>query len=135
MDSLINTMHIFIVKRGKVKSTKGLQLSIRTIQDVPLETGYKYLGILRTEENLLTEVKYGATSLYLKRVKQVLKSKLSGPHKIQAINTYGVSVISYTAGILPWTETEVAELYRKKERYIQCMEHSTQTKMLTGCIS
>ena len=129
IDSLISTVRIFsddigmkfglgkcarlIVERGKVKNTEGLQFSIGTIQVVPLEPGYKYLGILQAEENLLTEVKYGSASLYLKRVKQVLKFTLSGPNKIQAINTYAVSVISCTAGIIPWTETEVAELDRK----------------------
>ena len=83
---------------------------------MPLETEYKYLGIIEAEENLLTEVKYDATSPYLKRVKQVLKSKLSGPNKIQAINIYAVPVICYTAGIIPWTETEVAELDRKTRK-------------------
>ena len=60
----------FIVERGKVKSTEGLQLSIGTIQDVSLETRYKYLGIMQTMENMLTEVKEKAISLYIKRIKQ-----------------------------------------------------------------
>ena len=70
-----------VIERGKVKTTDGLELSIGTMQDVQVETGYKYLGILQAHENMQTKVKEKASSLYLKRVKQVLKSKLNGPKK------------------------------------------------------
>ena len=65
-----------------------------------LATGYKYLDIMQTIEIMLTEIKEKATSLYIKRLKQVLKSKQNGRNKIQAINTYAAPVISYTAGVI-----------------------------------
>ena len=34
----------------------------------------------------------------------VLKSKLNGKNKIQAINTWAVAVMRYGAGIMKWTD-------------------------------
>ena len=132
IDSMINTVRIFsedigmkfglekcarlIVERGKVKSTDGLQLNMGTIKDASLEEGYKYLGILQAQENMQAEVKAKAKSLYLKRVKQVLKSKLNGANKIQAINMYAIPVMSYTGGVIKWTEAELTEMDRKTRK-------------------
>ena len=132
IDSLINTVRIFsddigmkfglekcarlVVERGKVKQTDGLQLNIGNIQDVEVSQGYKYLGILQGQENLQQEVKSKATHLYFKRVKQVLKSKLNGQNKIQAINTYAMPVLSYMGGVIEWTQSEIEELDRKTRK-------------------
>ena len=140
---MINTVRIFsdvmlmkfsldkctrlVIERGKVKTNEGLELSIGTMQDVQVETGYKYIEILQAYENMQTKVKEKASSLYLKRVKQVLKSKLNGPNKIQAINTYAMPVISYTGGIIQWTESEVAELDRKTRKTLT-MYHALHPK-------
>ena len=45
-----------------------------------------------------------------------MKSKLNGQKKIQAINSYAIPVISYTAGIISWTQNEIAELDRKTRK-------------------
>jgi hypothetical protein len=105
IDSLINTVRIFsddismkfglekfarlVVERGKVEQRDGLQLNIGNIQDVEVSQEYEYLGI-----------KSNATHLSFKRVRQVLKSKLNGQNKIQAINTYGMPVLSYKGGVI-----------------------------------
>ena len=54
--------------------------------------------------NRWAKVKLRVTKQYIKRVKQVLKSKLNSHNQIQAINMYAIPVISYTGGIMKWTD-------------------------------
>ena len=44
---------------------------------------------------------------YFKRLKATLKSKLNAKHGFQAINTWVVPTILYSAGIIEWTKEEV----------------------------
>ncbi|MHC5954160.1 hypothetical protein ACYTX9_09610, partial [Streptococcus pyogenes] len=48
-----------------------------------------------------------ATTKYLQRVRQVLRSQLNGKNKIRAINTYALPVIRYPAGVIGWPEEEI----------------------------
>ncbi|KAJ8029456.1 hypothetical protein HOLleu_28849 [Holothuria leucospilota] len=107
-----------IIKRGKVEVTQGLLLDIGKIRDVEVERGYKYLGILQGMENLQKQVKANTIKTYTKRIRQVMKTKLSGQNKIQAINTYAMPVVSYTAGIIEWTQTEMKDLDRKTRKLL-----------------
>jgi hypothetical protein len=52
----------------------------------------------------------------------VLKSKLNGQNKIQPINTYFMPVLSYTEGVIEWTQSEVEELDRKPRKTLNNYE-------------
>ena len=59
---------------------------------------------------------------YKRRLKLLLKTKLSGKNKIMAVNT--LAVLRYSAGIVEWrSDDELKELDRK-----------TRKMMWTGCI-
>ena len=47
---------------------------------------------------------------YKRRLRLVLKSKLNGKNKIQAINTWGVALLRYGAGIINWKVHELKTL-------------------------
>ena len=47
---------------------------------------------------------------YKKRLTLVLKSKLNGKNKVNAINTWAVSILRYRAGIIRWTKEELKTL-------------------------
>ena len=105
-----------VIVRGNIKLTDGLDLDIGKIRDADLHEGYKYLGILQNMENKERMVKDKASATYRKRLRQVLKSRLNGRNKIDAINTYALPVITYTAGIINWSQNELAELDRKTRK-------------------
>ena len=44
---------------------------------------------------------------YIKRLKAILKSKLNFGTTVKAINTWAVSVIRYSAGIVDWKNSEL----------------------------
>ena len=63
-----------IVNRGKVKSTSGISLPERQIDDIG--DTYKYLIILQSFGSNNEEIRCKATSEYRNRVRRVQRSKL-----------------------------------------------------------
>ena len=54
---------------------------------------------------------------YKRRLKLVLKTKLSGKNKIMAVNTWAVAILRYSAGIVEWrSHDELKELDRKTRK-------------------
>ena len=116
LESLLNTVRIFsndismesglekcatLTIRREVKLTQAIVLpNKQTIKGLSLEESYKYLSIFQAYVIKHKHVKKNTTSEYLKRVRKVLKSKLNGGNTIQAINSWAVSVIRYTAGVV-----------------------------------
>src|SRR6185436_7886221 len=60
--------------------------------------------------------KKAVLSEYMKRVRKILKSKLNAGNTIQAINSWAIPVIRYTAGVIDWTRLELDELDRKTRK-------------------
>ena len=76
------------------------------------EKGYTYLGILEFDKMKEHEMKIKVTAEYKRRLTLILKSKLNGKNKIQAINTWAVVVIRYGAGIINWKVDELKKMDR-----------------------
>ena len=105
-----------VMKRGKRAHSDGIVLSD---EECILETddgGYKYLGILELDDIMHKEMKEKVKTTYLKRLKLVLKSKLNSRNLINAINTWAVAVVRYSAGIVNWTKDEIDLLDRKTRK-------------------
>ena len=76
------------------------------------EDGYKYLRILETDDVKHKKMKDQIKKQYIRRVRNILKSKLNGGNIILAFNSRAVSIIRYGAGIISWTKMELQELDR-----------------------
>ena len=107
------------LKRGKIVRKEGIKLpngkEIRSLND---NEQYKYLGILEKDDLYHQKVKSNVQTEYKRRLKLILKSKLTGKNKISAINTYAVPVIRYTAGIVNWTKEELHHLDTKTRKQL-----------------
>ena len=122
IDSLVNTVRIFsedikmefvlpkcgvlIMKGGKVVKSEGISML----------DGYKYLGILEADGVKHEEMKDQIKEEYIRRVRNILKSKLNGGNIILAINSRAVSIVRYGAGIISWTKMELEELDRRTRK-------------------
>ena len=86
------------ISKGKLEDAKSIPLpSGNQIESID-EEGYKYLGILETDNILHKEMKSKVSTEYYRRVKKVLKSRLHGRFAFRAINTWAVPVLRYGAG-------------------------------------
>ena len=123
-DILINTVRLFtediimnfgldkcavlIMRRGKVISMEGVTLpNGEMMKALDKDSGYKYLGILEADEIKHNEMTRNIGVEYIRRVRKILRSKLSGAKIIATINARAVSVIRYGAGIVDWTRAEL----------------------------
>ena len=78
---------VVILKKGKLVKFDGIHLPNQEIMKEVDENGYTYLGILELDEIKEHELKIKVTAEYKMRLRLILKSKLNGKNKIQAINT------------------------------------------------
>ena len=53
---------------------------------------------------------------YKRRLRLVLKSKLNGKNKIQAVNTWAVAILRYGAGIIDWKGDDLKQLDRSTRK-------------------
>ena len=120
IDTLVNTVHIFSqdigmefgvkkcgvvsLKRGKLIKSNGIELPTgEKIKNVD-EDGYKYLGVIEIDQIKQKEMKELLRKEYFRRISKVLKSNLNGKNVITAMNTWGVAVLRYGAGIINWNK-------------------------------
>ena len=132
IDNLVNTVRIFsedikmefglpkcgvlIMKRGKVVKSEGISMPDGKMMKNIEEGGYKYLGILEADGVKHEEMKDQIKKEYIRRVRNILKSKLNGGNIISAINSRAVSIVRYGAGIINWTKMELEELDLKTRK-------------------
>ena len=128
IDSLVQTVFIFsedigmefglkkcgvvILKKGKLVKFDGIHLPNQEIMKEVDENGYTYLGILELDEIKEHEMKIKVTAEYKRRLRLILKSKLNGKNKIQAINTWVAALLRYGAEIINWKVDELKKTDR-----------------------
>ena len=150
IDSLIQTVFIFsedigmeidlkkcgvvILKKGKLVKFEGIHLYNQETMKELDENGYTYLGILELDEIKEHEMKIKVTAEYKRRLRLILKSKLNGKNKIQAINTWSVALLRYGAEVINWKVDELKKWIERRERLRQYMERFIQRVTLIDYI-
>ena len=106
------------IKNGNVSKALGIELpsgeSIKTLDN----EGYKYLGVLQYCDIKHKEMKLLVKNEYLRRVKAVAKSKLLAKNLFMSINSWAVSVVRYSAGIVDWGEKELKDIDIKTRKIL-----------------
>ena len=103
---------VVILKKGKLVKFDRIHLPNQEIMKEVDENEYNYLGILQLHEIKEHEMKNKVTAEYKRRFRLILKSKLNGKNKIQAINTWAVVLLRYGAGIINWKVDELKKMDR-----------------------
>ena len=101
---------VVILKKGKLFKFDGIHLPNQEIMKELDENGYTYLGILELDKRKEDKMKIKVTAEYKWRLRLILKSKLNGNNKIQAINTCVVALLRYGAGIINWKVDELKKM-------------------------
>ena len=136
IDSLVKTVFMFsqdigmefgikkcgmlVLKRGKVDKETSFSINLPDgkILETIEEEGYRYLGVLEYDKVKEKEMKDQFVKEYRRRTRIILKSKLNGKNKIKAINSWGVAVLRYGAGIINWKNDKLKELDRKTRKML-----------------
>ena len=123
----LDTCAVLEKRRGKQQHSSGIELPDGTSMREVADVGYKYLGILQLDQTLNAKMKAKIWEEYIRRVKKLCRSKLSGGNLIMEINSWAVAVVRYGAGIVEWTKEELANLDRKM-RKIMSMNSGLHTR-------
>ena len=113
---------VVIIKKGKLVKVDGTHLPNQKIMKEVDENGYTYLGILQLDEIKEHEMKNKVTAEYKRRLRLILKSKLNGKNKIQAINTWAVALLRHAAGIINWKVEELKKMDRTRRKTLTMYE-------------
>ena len=103
---------IVSLQRGRKTRWEGIQLPNGEEIGEAGAGGYKYLGVLELDKIMCDEMKRKVKEVYQKRVTPLMKTHLNGKNLFQALNTWAISVIRYSAAFLDWTKEETKELDR-----------------------
>ena len=112
MEFGLKKSEVVIPKKRKLVKFDGIHLPNQEIMKEVDENGYTYLGILELDEIKEHKMKIKVTAEYKRRLRLILKSKLNGKNKIQAINTWVVALLRYGAGIVNWKVDELEKIDR-----------------------
>jgi hypothetical protein len=99
------TLHI---NRGKITNIDDTLFP--GIEAMTMEERYKYRGIKQATTMDRGEVKEEITKQFQKRIDATLKTELNDKNTTKAINTFGIPVLTYTFGIIKWSETDLNNL-------------------------
>ena len=109
---------ILEMRRGRQVGRSGIELpDDRHIGEIE-EEGYKYLVMLQLDQTLITKMKGKITLEYIRKVKELCRSKLNARDLIDGINTWALGVICYSAGIVDWTMEEMANMDRRTRKIL-----------------
>ena len=106
----IDKCGVLAMKRGKEVKFSGIELGNSEKISQIGEEGYKYLRILGKGDICQEEMKENIRKECFKRLRATLKSKLNVKHVFQAMDTWLVPTVRYSAGIIEWTKEEVKEM-------------------------
>ena len=105
LDSLVQTVCVFskdigmefgtekcamlVMEKGKIVKSVGIELpDSEVIKSLRESESYKYLGVLEADKFLEEKMKLNVSKEYIRRLRKVLTSKLSGGNLVRGINTY-----------------------------------------------
>ena len=104
------------LQRGKKTRWEGIQLPNGEEIGEAGAGGYKYLGVLELDKIMCDDMKRKVKEAYQKRVTLLMKTHINGKSLFQALNTWAISVIKYSAAFLDWTKEETKEFDRRTRK-------------------
>ena len=81
-----------------------------SIEEMESSEVYKYLGVLESSNIKHNDMRALTMQKFKKKLKQVLKTELNSKNVMIAINEYVTPVLTYTFGIINWTEQDIKDI-------------------------
>lgn len=103
------------IKRGKIEDRQQV---ICNIKQLPPKDTYRYLGLAQNSTIDHTTIKRNIREKYNTRLMKLLNTKLSGHNLIKAINAWAIPVLTYSFGVVKWSNTDLEDLDRLTRRQL-----------------
>ena len=115
---------MLVMETGKIVKSVGIELPDgKVIKSLQEGESYKYLGILEAGKFLEMKMKLNVLTEYIRRLRKVLKSKLSGGNLVRGVNTWALSLLRYSAVFVSWRKSELQATIEKQGSCSPYIEH------------
>ena len=135
LDSLIRTVCVFsadigmefgiekcamlVMEKGKIVKSVGLESPDgKVIKSLQEGESYKYLGILEAHNFIEEKMKLNVSKEYIRKIRKVLKSKLTGGNLVCGVNIWAVSLLRYSAAFVGWRKSKLEAINRKTRKLL-----------------
>ena len=110
MEFGIEKYAMLVMEKGKVAKSVGIELPDgKVIKQLQEGECSKYLEILEADTFLEERMK-------LRKLRNVLKSKLNDGNLVRGGNTWAVSLLKYSAAFVSWRESKLYAIDRKTRK-------------------
>lgn len=106
----VDKCKIFSVNRGKVQDSNYILENGEIIESLGEENSYKYLGFQQSKQIYHSQTKADLTRKFQRRLDLILKTHLNSRNTIKAINTYAIPLLTYSFGVINWSQTNLKKL-------------------------
>lgn len=101
------------IERGKWRRTEDYTINAdEAIENMALGEVYKYLGVDQNSRYNHKEVKRQLITVFSERLRKILSTNLNAKNLTRAINTYVIPVLTYSFGVINWSNTELEQINR-----------------------
>ena len=90
------------------------------IKDLDQEECYKLLGVNESDGIQHSQMKEKIRKECYRRVRAILKTELNSAHRIEAINTLAIPVLTYSSNIVNWRRSEIKKRDTKIRKLMTC---------------
>ena len=113
MEFGIEKCKILRMERGRWTENENIQIMNQEyIENMQEHETYKYLGFQQNTKLNHTKIKTELTQKYKSRLTTILNTKLNAKNIVKAINTFAIPLLTYSFGIIKWTQTDTESINR-----------------------
>ncbi|XP_063897007.1 uncharacterized protein LOC135118563 [Helicoverpa armigera] len=112
MEFGIDKCKTFSVSNGKVIQNNYTLDSGNIIEPLEPHASYKYLGFQQARQINQKETKVNLKKNFKHRLNIICRSQLNSRNASKAINSYAIPVLTYSFGIINWSQSDLISLQR-----------------------
>ena len=103
---------MLVMEKEKIVKSVGIELP-DVIKSLQKGESYNYLENLEADKFLEEKMKLNVLKEYIRRLRKALKSKLNDENLVCRVNTWAVSLLSYSSAFVSWGKSELQAIDRK----------------------
>lgn len=112
MEFGIDKCKINSVKNGLIDQHNYTLQTGQTIDSLEETEYYRYLGYNQSRQIHYKETKSNLMQKFKHRLNSIMKTQLNSKNIVKAVNTYAVTILTYSFGIIKWSKSELQALQR-----------------------
>ncbi|KAL0839729.1 hypothetical protein ABMA28_016372 [Loxostege sticticalis] len=108
----VDKCKILSVNKGKIELHRYTLQNNEIIDALEENNTYKYLGFHQAKQINQKQTKTDLITKFHRRLDLIFRSELNSKNTVKAVNTFAIPVLTYSFGIVHWSQTDLKKLQR-----------------------